>query len=73
VSRPLLVVDGDSFAHRAYHGLPKSIFRNAVVGFTNMMMRLWDAEGPRAVLVGWDSLETPSLPAPGVPRLPVGS
>ena len=24
MSRPLLVVDGDSFAHRAYHGLPKS-------------------------------------------------
>ena len=23
--RPLLVVDGDSFAHRAYHALPKSI------------------------------------------------
>src|ERR1700730_463591 len=23
-SRPLLVIDGDSFAHRAYHGLPKS-------------------------------------------------
>ena len=23
--RPLLVVDGDSFAHRAYHGLPKTI------------------------------------------------
>ena len=60
MSRPLLVVDGDSFAHRAYHGLPKSIFRNAVVGFTNMMMRLWDAERPRAVLVGWDSLETPT-------------
>ena len=27
VSRPLLVVDGDSFAHRAYHALPKSILR----------------------------------------------
>jgi DNA polymerase-1 len=60
VSRPLLVVDGDSFAHRAYHGLPKSIARNAVVGFTNMMLRMWDAERPRAVLVGWDSLETPT-------------
>ena len=27
VKRPLLVVDGDSFAHRAYHGLPKTILR----------------------------------------------
>jgi DNA polymerase-1 len=58
--RPLLAVDGDSFAHRAYHALPKSINRNAVVGFTNMMMGLWDQEQPRAVLVGWDTLEVPT-------------
>jgi len=60
VSRPLLAIDGDSFAHRAYHALPKSINRNAVVGFTNMVVRLWEAERPRAVLVGWDSLEFPT-------------
>ena len=60
MTRSLLVVDGDSFAHRAYHALPKSINRNAVVGWTNMMLRLWDAEHPRAVVVGWDSLETPT-------------
>jgi DNA polymerase I len=63
---PLLVVDGDSFAHRAYHALPKSIRRaerrpgNALVGFTNMLTRLWEAEQPRAVLVGWDSLDHPT-------------
>ncbi len=57
---PLLAIDGDSFAHRAYHALPKSIRYNAVVGFTNMTVRLWDAEEPRAVLVGWDSLESPT-------------
>ena len=56
----LLAVDGDSFAHRAYHALPKSIRLNAVVGFTNMLVRLWQAEEPRAVLVGWDSLDTPT-------------
>ncbi len=44
--KPLLVVDGDSLAHRAYHGLPKTIRRaggrpsGAIVGFTNMLMRL---------------------------------
>ena len=27
MSKPLLVVDGDSFAHRSYHALPKSIRR----------------------------------------------
>jgi DNA polymerase-1 len=64
--KPLLVVDGDSLAHRAYHGLPKTIRRaggrpsGAIVGFTNMLTRLYDAEEPRAVLVGWDTLEVPT-------------
>jgi DNA polymerase-1 len=64
--RPLLVVDGDSFAHRAYHALPKSIRRaegrpaGALVGFANMLVRLWEQERPRAVLVGWDTLEVPT-------------
>ena len=58
--RVLLAVDGDSFAHRAYHGLPKSIRLNAIVGFTNMLTRLWQAERPDAVVVGWDTLETPT-------------
>jgi len=56
----LLAVDGDSFAHRAYHALPKSIRLNAVVGFTNMLVRLWQAERPDAVLVAWDTLSTPT-------------
>jgi len=62
----LLAVDGDSLAHRAYHGLPKSIRgaggrpANALVGFAGFLMRLWDAEQPAAVLVGWDSLEAPT-------------
>jgi DNA polymerase I len=56
----LLAVDGDSFAHRAYHALPKSIRLNAVVGFTNMLVRLWQAEQPAAVLVAWDTLSVPT-------------
>ena len=56
----LLAVDGDSFAHRAYHALPKSIRLNAVVGFTNMLVRLWQEERPDAVLVAWDTLSTPT-------------
>jgi DNA polymerase-1 len=60
VKAPLLAVDGDSFAHRAYHALPKSIRLNAVVGFSNMLLGLWDAEKPRAVLVGWDSIGSPT-------------
>ncbi|HTE54835.1 MAG TPA: 5'-3' exonuclease [Kofleriaceae bacterium] len=60
MTRPLLAVDGDSFAHRAYHALPKSIRWNAIVGFTNMIVRLWEKEQPRAVLVGWDSYDAPT-------------
>jgi DNA polymerase I len=66
VKRPLLVIDGDSLAHRAYHALPKSIRRaerkpaNALVGFSNFLLRLWEAERPRAVLVGWDTLFVPT-------------
>src|SRR5436189_6279322 len=65
-TRPLLVVDGDSLAHRAYHALPKSFRRaegrpgNALLGFSNFLLRLWQAEQPRPVVVGWDSLSTPT-------------
>ena len=61
-----MAVDGDSLAHRAYHGLPKTISRaggrpaGALVGFANFLLRLWDAEQPRAVIVGWDTLEAPT-------------
>ena len=65
--KPFLVVDGDSLAHRAYHALPKSIRRaggkhpsGALTGFTNMLTRLYEAEEPRAVLVGWDTLSVPT-------------
>jgi 5'-3' exonuclease len=66
VSRPLLVIDGDSFAHRAFHALPKSIRRSgnrgggAIVGFANFLVRLFESEQPRAVLVGWDTLDAPT-------------
>ena len=66
MAQPLLVVDGDSFAHRAYHGLPKSIRRRdnkgggAIVGFANFLLRLYEQEQPRAVLVGWDTLDAPT-------------
>ena len=58
--RPLLIIDGDSLAHRAYHAMPKSVRLSAVLGFTNMVLRLWQAEEPRALLVGWDSIGEPT-------------
>ena len=54
------MIDGDSLAHRAYHAMPKSIRLNGVLGFANMVSRLWEAEQPRAVLVGWDTYEVPT-------------
>jgi DNA polymerase I len=56
----LLAVDGDSFAHRAYHSMPKSVHGNAIVGFTDMLVRMWQREQPDAVLVGWDTLTVPT-------------
>ena len=64
--QPLLVIDGDLFAHRCYHGLPKTILRRgrkpagAILGFANMLLRLYREEQPRAVLVAWDTLEVPT-------------
>jgi exodeoxyribonuclease III len=61
--RPLLVIDGDNFAHRSYHALPKTILgrggkpAGAIVGFANFLLRLYLAEKPRAVVVAWDTLE----------------
>jgi exodeoxyribonuclease-3 len=60
---PLLVIDGDSFAHRSYHALPKTILRRggrpagAILGFANRLLHLYREEQPRAVLVAWDTLE----------------
>jgi exodeoxyribonuclease-3 len=60
--RPLLVIDGDSFAHRAYHALPRNILRagkrpaGAILGFANFLLKFYQSEQPRAVLVGWDTL-----------------
>ena len=68
----LLAVDGDSLAHRAYHALPKSIKWNAILGFTNFLLRLWDAEQPAAVLVAWDSLDHPTYRHEALPAYQSG-
>ena len=65
-TRPLLVIDGNSFAHRSYHAVPKTIMRKghrpagAIIGFANFLLRLYITEVPRAVLVGWDTLDAPT-------------
>jgi DNA polymerase-1 len=61
--RPLLIVDGDNLAHRAYHSMPKTLRSadgkrpiNAIVGWTNMLVTLWENEQPRSIFVAWDTL-----------------
>jgi DNA polymerase-1 len=60
--RPLLIIDGDNLAHRAYHSMPKSLKGssgrpiNAIVGWTNMLIYLWESEQPRSIFVAWDTL-----------------
>jgi hypothetical protein len=50
LATPLLAVDGDSFAHRSYHALSKSILRNggrpagAILDFANMLLKLYREE-----------------------------
>jgi DNA polymerase-1 len=68
----LLAIDGDSLAHRAYHGVPKNVRLNAVGGFANFLLRLWDSEAPESVLVGWDSLETPTYRHEALPAYQSG-
>jgi DNA polymerase-1 len=76
--RPLLIIDGDSFAHRAYHALPKTIRRDrdrpagAILGFANMLLRFCQAERPRAVLVAWDTLGAPTYRNKALPQYQSG-
>jgi DNA polymerase I len=77
VTKTLLAIDGDSLAHRAYHAIPKSVKgngrpANALVGFAGFLMRLWDAEQPDAVIVGWDTLEVPTYRHEALPAYQSG-
>ena len=60
--RPLLIIDGDNLAHRAYHSMPKSLKSsdgrpiNAIIGWTNMLVTLWENEQPRSIFTAWDTL-----------------
>jgi 5'-3' exonuclease len=75
---PLLIIDGDSFAHRAYHALPKTIRRRgnkgagAILGFANYLLRLHDSEKPRAVLVAWDTLDASTYRHDALPGYQAG-
>ena len=53
----LLIIDGASLIHRAYHALPDTLktakgeVTNAVYGFVNMFFKLLSDEKPQRVVV----------------------
>jgi DNA polymerase-1 len=57
---PLLVIDGDSIGHRAYHAMPpvpdaQGRPSGLLLGFANVLLATWDLVHPRAVLLALDS------------------
>lgn len=77
-ARPLVAVDGDSLAHRAFHGLPKTTRdvdgrpANTLVGIANMLTTLWDATKPRTILTCWDTLTAPTYRHEALPEYQSG-
>jgi DNA polymerase-1 len=45
---------------------------NALIGFSDMLLRLWRDEQPRTVLVGWDTLDVPTYRHEALPTYQSG-
>ena len=57
--RKMLLIDGNSLLHRAFHALPplrtsKGVHTNAVYGFINMLFRILQEEKPDYITVAFD-------------------
>ncbi|HHV18162.1 MAG TPA: DNA polymerase I, partial [Thermoanaerobacterales bacterium] len=57
--RKMLLIDGNSLLHRAFHALPplrtsKGVHTNAVYGFLNMLFRIMQEEKPDYITVAFD-------------------
>lgn len=57
--RKMLLIDGNSLLHRAFHALPplrtsKGVHTNAVYGFLNMLFRIMQEEKPNYITVAFD-------------------
>ncbi|MDD4334369.1 MAG: 5'-3' exonuclease H3TH domain-containing protein, partial [Desulfotomaculaceae bacterium] len=55
----LIIIDGNSLVHRAFHAIPplstsQGLVTNAVYGFTNMLMKLIKDESPARIVVAFD-------------------
>ena len=59
-ARKILIIDGHSLAHRAFHALPPTLSRadgtptTAVLGFCNMMVKLLEQEQPDVGICAFD-------------------
>lgn len=61
--KKLMVLDGNSLIHRAFHALPllstrQGVFTNAVLGFTTMLFKLLKQENPDYIAVAFDEGKT---------------
>jgi DNA polymerase-1 len=55
----MIVIDGNSLAHRAFHAIPplstsQGLLTNAVYGFTNMLLKIIAEESPAWIAVAFD-------------------
>ncbi len=55
----LIIIDGNSLVHRAFHAIPplstsQGLVTNAVYGFTNMLMKIINDESPVRLVVAFD-------------------
>ena len=55
----MIIIDGNSLVHRAYHAIPllstsQGLATNAVLGFTNMLLRILAEENPGLIAVAFD-------------------
>jgi len=61
VAKQLLVIDGNSLLHRAFHALPQSLSTssgqptNAIYGLAQMLLPLLEEKSPDAALVAFDA------------------
>ena len=58
-SDTLLIIDGNSLAHRAFHAIPhlstsQGLSTNAAFGFTNMLLKVLAEKGPERIAVAFD-------------------
>jgi len=64
--RKVILIDGNNIAYRAFFAIPENIATssgtttNAVLGFTNMLLRLIEDESPDTIICAFDS-KTPTF------------